>query len=265
MLTAGLGTRLRPADPGARQARDSGCRRAARPAHRAWLAAHGVTDVVLNLHHLPATITAVVGDGSDLAVRVRYSWEQPLVLGSAGGPRQALPILGADTFLIVNGDTLTDVDLSALALIHSSAGALVTLAFVPNREPDRYGGVLLDRDQRDSGSRPGDRYGSFHFVGVQMVERDVFASLPAGQPAQSVGGVYDALIADATGSVRGFVTEAAFLDIGTVTDYWSASWSLDRSRRCQNGCNRLADTHRPERERNRDPSSGTISKWRRTA
>ena len=52
----------------------------------------GVRDLVLNLHHRPASIDARVGDGSDLGVRVRYSWEQP-VLGSAGGPRRALPLL----------------------------------------------------------------------------------------------------------------------------------------------------------------------------
>ena len=51
--------------------------------------APGVTDAVLNLHHLPHTLTAVVGDGSDLGIRVRYSWENP-VLGSAGGPKRAL-------------------------------------------------------------------------------------------------------------------------------------------------------------------------------
>ena len=50
----------------------------------------GITDCVLNLHHLPQTIAAVVGDGADLGVHVRYSWEQPRVLGSAGGPRHAL-------------------------------------------------------------------------------------------------------------------------------------------------------------------------------
>src|SRR5262249_54922192 len=67
---------------------------------------------------------------------------------------------------------------------------------------------------------------SYHFVGVQMVEHTVFASLPPGQPAQSIGGVYDALIATRPGAVCGFVTESSFLDIGTVADYWSASWSL---------------------------------------
>src|SRR5690242_17844140 len=110
----------------------------------AWLAANGVTELVVNLHHRPETLTAVVGDGSDLGARVRYSWEQPRVLGSAGGPRQALAIVGAETFLLINGDTLTDVDPAAVVDAHINAGAQVTLALVPNREHERYGGVTVD-------------------------------------------------------------------------------------------------------------------------
>src|SRR5207302_700123 len=75
---------------------------------------------------------------------VRYSWEQPNVLGSAGGPRLALPLLAADTFFIVNGDTLTDVDPAALYRAHRASGALITLALVPNTSPEQYGGVQLD-------------------------------------------------------------------------------------------------------------------------
>src|SRR5437867_11662461 len=144
ILTAGLGTRLRPltnvrAKPAIPVAGEPMICRII-----AWLASRGgVTDLVLNLHHRPDTIAAVVGDGADLGARVRYSWEQPVVLGSAGGPRQALPILGADPFFIVNGDTITDVDLEALADAHVRTGALVTLALVPNREFDRYGGVVV--------------------------------------------------------------------------------------------------------------------------
>src|SRR5881396_3477572 len=144
VLTAGLGTRLRPlsdvrAKPAIPVAGEPLVRRII-----AWLAANGVTDLVLNLHHLPETLTASVGDGSDLSARVRYSWEQPVVLGSAGGPRQALPIVGAEVFLIVNGDTLTDVDVVDLARAHTRSDALVTLALVPNRRFDRYAGVTLD-------------------------------------------------------------------------------------------------------------------------
>ena len=57
------------------------------------------------------------------------------MLGSAGGPRQALPIVGADTFFIVNGDTLTDLDRARRSPTPRASGALVTLALVPNREP----------------------------------------------------------------------------------------------------------------------------------
>lgn len=227
ILTAGLGTRLRPltdvrAKPAVPVAGEPLIRRIAR-----WLASQGVTDIVLNLHHRPETIAAAMGDGSDLGARVRYSWEQPAVLGAAGGARQALSIIGADTFFVINGDTLTDVDLAALSAAHESAGASVTLALVVNRQPDRYGGVLLDAEQCVTGFAPrGRAEGSFHLVGVQIVRASVFASLPAGQPANSVGGVYDALIARQPGAIRGFVCDAAFWDIGTVSDYWTTSWSL---------------------------------------
>jgi mannose-1-phosphate guanylyltransferase len=228
VLTAGLGTRLRPltlvrAKPAIPVAGEPLVRRIVR-----WLAAHGVTDMVLNLHHLPATLTGVVGDGSDLGSLVRYSWEHPQVLGSAGGPRQALPILGADVFLIVNGDTLSNFDLAVLTDTHSSSDALATLALVPNQEPERYGGVRLDPSSRVTGFVPRGRaaVGSFHFIGVQAVQAAAFQSLRAGQAMNSIGGLYDDLIAARPGSVRGVVREAAFWDVGTVTDYWRTSFAL---------------------------------------
>src|SRR5436190_1495359 len=127
ILTAGLGTRLRPltdvrAKPAIPVAGEPMIRRIV-----AWLVSRGVVDLVLNLHHRPETLTRVLGDGRDLGARVRYSWELPLVLGSAGGPRLARPIVGAGSFLILNGDTLTDVDLRSLADAHAASDALVTL------------------------------------------------------------------------------------------------------------------------------------------
>ena len=228
ILAAGLGTRLRPltavrAKPAIPVAGEPLIRRIV-----AWLTANGVREIVVNLHHLPHTITGVLGDGSDLGASVRYSWEQPLVLGSAGGPRQALSTLGARQFYIVNGDTLTDVDLAALAAEHGRSGALVTLALVPNTEYLRYGGVILAADAQVTGwvSRGPAAAGSFHFIGVQIACADIFASLPAGVPAKSIGDVYDRLLTAQPGSVRGCVVEASFSDIGTVADYWKTSLAL---------------------------------------
>ena len=222
ILTAGLGTRLRPlTDVRAKPAIPV----AGQPIIRriiAWLALHGVDELVLNLHHRPATLTAVVGDGSDLGVRARYSWEQPRVLGSAGGPRLARPIVGAPRFWIVNGDTLTDVALADIARAHDSSGARVTLALVPNREFLRYGGVRLDDEQRVVGftRRGPSAEGSFHYIGVQLADADVFDTLAPGEHASTIGGLYDALLAREPGSIRGFVCDASFFDVGTPADYW---------------------------------------------
>ncbi len=228
VLTAGLGTRLRPltlvrAKPAIPVAGEPLIRRII-----AWLSAGGVTELVLNLHHLPHTLTATVGDGSDLSAHVRYSWEQPALLGSAGGPRLALPIIGArgaDPFLIVNGDTLTDVDLAALAAAHHASGALVTLALVPNVEPHRYGGVRLDANGAVERfvARGAQAEGSHHFIGVQMAAADVFRPLPPGQPVNSIGGLYDEVIAARPGAIRGHVSHAQFWDVGTPADYVKTS------------------------------------------
>ena len=225
VLTAGLGTRCRPltdvrAKPAMPVAGEPMIRRIA-----AWLVSRGVDDLVLNLHHRPQTLTAVLGDGHDLGARVRYSWELPRLLGSAGGPRLARAIVGADTFLVVNGDTLTDVDLVPLADAHAASDALVTLALVPNREFLRYGGVQLDTDGRVTGftRRGPSAAGSYHYIGVQVVAGRAFDGVQAGESASSIGGVYDALIGSRPGSVRGVVSDAAFFDVGTPGDYWRTS------------------------------------------
>lgn len=229
VLTAGLGTRLRPLTYVRAKAAvpvngEPLVRRVV-----AWLAHHGIRDQVLNLHHKPETIAAVVGDGTDLGVRVRYSWEQP-VLGSAGGPRHALPLLvdgGSDRFLVVNGDTLTDASIPAILEAHAASGALVTMAVIPNPRPEKYGGVVVADDGSIAGfTRPGRAERSFHFVGVQVAVRQAFEGLPDGVPAETVGALYPKLIAEHPGSVRAFVTQASFRDIGTPADLLETSLAL---------------------------------------
>lgn len=224
VLTAGLGTRLRPLSLVRAKAAlpVAGTPLVARVI--GWLAAQGVRDAVLNLHHRPETITRAIGDGGDLGVCVRYSWENP-VLGSAGGPRHALPLLG-DRFIIVNGDTLTDLDLPSMIAAHEQSGAMVTMALIPNPRPEHYGGVILDGDcvtgftARQAGAR------NHHFIGVQVVEKSVFASLPDNQAAESVRTLYPLLMKQQPGAVRGFVSQASFDDIGTPRDYYETSLTI---------------------------------------
>ena len=220
VLTAGLATRLRPLSfVRAKAALPIGDRAIVQRILQ-WLGGHGINDAVLNLHHLPHTITRIVGDGATDAVRVRYSWEMP-VLGSAGGPRRALSLLASPTFLIVNGDTLTNVDVTGLVDAHHKSGALVTMAVIPNTEPAKYGGVVADNRGSVTGfTKAGSTDRSFHFIGVQIVEGAAFTSVPDNIPAESVKDLYPTLIAARPGSIRAFITDAEFFDIGTPRDYF---------------------------------------------
>jgi NDP-sugar pyrophosphorylase family protein len=233
VLTAGLGTRLDPLT-----------RLVAKPAVPlgdrtlvehviAWLERQAIADLVLNLHHRPSTIAAVVGDGRHLGVRVRYSWEQPL-LGSAGGPRRALPLLGSDPFLIVNGDTLCDFDLAPLLAAHAASGAEVTMAVVPNPRPEHYNGIAADEMGQVIGFvRRGEKNvdASFHFVGVQVAQARVFAGLRDGEPAETVAGLYREIVAARPGAVRVWPAPTTFLDVGTPRDYLEAARRLGGDRR----------------------------------
>ena len=228
LLTAGLGSRLRPLTYVRAKAAvpingEALVRRVIR-----GLAAAGIAELVLNLHHRPASIAALVGDGSDLGVSVRYSWEQP-VLGSAGGPRRALPLLvdsDDETFLIVNGDTLTDVDIRALIARHRQSGALVTMALIPNPRPSQYGGVVVSADGFVTGFTRAQGQSTWHFIGVQVASGRAFARLEDGIPTESVNALYPRLIAERPGTVAAYLTEASFLDIGTPRDCLETSLAL---------------------------------------
>jgi len=236
VLTAGLGTRLRPLTyVRAKAAVPVNGEALARRVLR-WLARQGIRETVLNLHHHPASIGAVIGDGADLGVRVRYSWEQP-VLGSAGGPRHALPLVtdrtrgGAQTFLIVNGDTLTELDVEAIVRDHRQSGALVTMAVIPNPRPEKYGGVVLDGSSGGGGAirgftRPSPGVESYHFIGIQVADARTFETLADGVPAESVNALYPVLMRERPGSIRAFVCDAPFQDIGTAADYLDTSLAL---------------------------------------
>lgn len=188
-----------------------------------WLVAQRVTDLVVNLHHLPETITAVLGDGSQYGLPIRYSWERD-ILGSAGGPRRALPLIDSDPFVIVNGDTLSDVELQPMIEAHQARGAAVTLALVPNQHTAHYNGVLLDDDDAVVDFIPrGHSEPSWHFVGIQVVSRRVFAALEDGLPAESVAGVYRDLLAAEPGAIRGWRVTDTFVDVGTPRDYLAAA------------------------------------------
>jgi NDP-sugar pyrophosphorylase family protein len=230
VLCAGYGTRL---DPLTRIVAKPAVPLAGRPlvCHIIdWLRQHRVTDIVINLHHRPETLTRELGDGTHLGVRIRYSWEDP-ILGSGGGVRHALPLVATDRFIVVNGDTLCALDLGALVDEHERRHADVTLAVTANAAPERYNGVRAAADGRITGfvARGPAAAGTWHFVGVQVCESRVFAGLPDGVPFETVSGLYRERLAEGWTALRRFRTDARAVDLGTSADYLAAA--LERSGR----------------------------------
>ena len=214
VLTAGLATRLQPLSAVRAKAALPVAGEALVLRILRWLKRSGVTRVVLNLHHRAETITREVGDGAAIGLDLRYSWETA-ILGSAGGPARAIPLLDADRFLIVNGDTLAAVDLNDLAARHVDTNALVTMAAVDG-DP-RYNGIIADDAGRIRafGRDPG----ALHFIGVQAVNAAAFAGVSVETRSETVHGIYPDLIARSPGALRVVRTGVEFFDIGTPRDY----------------------------------------------
>jgi NDP-sugar pyrophosphorylase family protein len=227
VLTAGLGTRLAPLTSLVAKPAVPLAGRTLIEHVLEWLRTQQIVDVVLNLHHLPHTITGVIGDGAHLGMRVRYSWE-PVVLGSAGGPRRALSLMHSDPFLIVNGDTLCEVDINSLRQAFDAYPTDVLMAVVPNPAPLHYNGIVLDDERRVTAFVPkGPKAaGSWHFTGVQIARASVFAGLRDGEPTETVAGIYRAMVAEAPGRVSGLPVQTRFLDVGTPADYLAAAVTL---------------------------------------
>lgn len=227
MLAAGLGTRMRPLTE-----------RRAKPAlpvlnrplilHTLERLAHaGVSDVVVNLHHRPASVRRAVGV-RPFGLRVRYSHERR-ILGTGGGPRRARPLLGREPILLVNGDVLFDFDLRALVARHRRSGAAATLALRPNPDPSRYGPIVTDPSGRvlSLAGRPRGRRGRVSlFTGVHVVDPALFERLPAGA-SDSVRDLYAPLVADG-GFVAGVRVRGAWFDFGDPARYLAAQRRLLR-------------------------------------
>jgi mannose-1-phosphate guanylyltransferase/phosphomannomutase len=111
------------------------------------LAHHGIRDIVVTLHYLAEEIEEYFGDGSEFGVNLEYTVEDT-PLGTAGSVKKAQHLLRDDTFLIISGDALTDVDLTALIQYHRERRSLATLCLTRVESPLEYGVVITDNAGR---------------------------------------------------------------------------------------------------------------------
>jgi MurNAc alpha-1-phosphate uridylyltransferase len=141
--------------------------------HLAALARAGIRDVVINLSWLGDQIRDALGDGGEFGLTICYSEEGSPPLETGGGIFKALPLLGAAPFLVVNGDTFTDVDLTSLQL---SAAADARLVMVPNPPQHPHGDFVLDGELLKAQGGP-----TLTYSGIGIFSPALFAGCTGGQ------------------------------------------------------------------------------------
>jgi NDP-sugar pyrophosphorylase family protein len=185
--------------------------------HLEMLSAQGVTDFIVNLHHLPDTVTRSFGDGSRYGVRIRYSHE-PELLGTAGGVKKMEGWLRAGTFLVVYGDNLMRFGLAPLVEFHRERRAVATIVLFESPEPSTGGVVETDaagRVQRFvEKPAPEEAAGNLINAGIYLLEPAVLTAIPDGQFCDFGRDVFPALLARGE-PVYATKPKAYVQDIGT--------------------------------------------------
>jgi mannose-1-phosphate guanylyltransferase len=193
----------------------------------ALLGAHGVTDVILSVSHMPDVIRSTMGDGGAAGVRLRYVVEaEPL--GTAGGVRNAADLVEGRV-VVLNGDILTDVDLRAMLDAHEARGAKASIYLTPVENPTAYGLVELAADGRVRRflEKPGWDEVTTNTInaGVYVLERELLDLIPKGQ-AYSMEREFFPMLLERHVPFLGHVPRAYWLDIGTAAKYLQAHQDL---------------------------------------
>jgi mannose-1-phosphate guanylyltransferase len=190
-----------------------------------WLQGHGVDEAVLSLGFLSDAVHGVLGDIQS-GMRLRYVHEDE-PLGTAGPVRLAADegIL-AERFLVLNGDVLTDMDLTAEVAQHERTGAAGTLALIEVEDVASYGvvptkenGEVLEFREKSPGPAPTNRINA----GAYVLERSVVDLIPAGRAVSFEREVFPQMVGN---GLYGWAADGYWIDIGTPERYLEATWDL---------------------------------------
>jgi mannose-1-phosphate guanylyltransferase len=190
-----------------------------------WLRSHGVEDIVMSCGHLASGIRNVLGDGSAYGITLRYV-EEPRPLGTGGALKYAAALLD-ERFLMLNGDVLTDIDLTAQMALHERTGAQATLALTPVEDPSNYGlvrtadgGEVTEFVEKPAPDQIDTRNIS---AGAYVLERSVLELLEEDQPASIERDVFPRLVGE---RLYGYVADGYWLDIGTPERYLQGTFDI---------------------------------------
>ena len=233
VLAAGRGLRLRPlTDTTPKALLEIGGRPMIEYPLR-MLAAAGVEEIVVNLHHLGEQIRTMLGDGDRYGVRVHYSPEDS-ALDTGGALARAKALLADAHFALANCDALLDPDLHALWSLHETRGALATLVVRADPQAARYGALDLDATGRVRRflERPVDSTEPLErrmFSGVHVLSPEIFSHMPADGVFSITRDVYLPLV-ERGAPIYGFDYAGYWRDLGTADSLAAAQGDVGRRR-----------------------------------
>ena len=231
VLAAGVGSRLEPLTQHIPKPMVPLANRPAMEHILALLAKHGIIEVAANLWYLPDQIKTYFGDGSNFGVNLHYSEEREL-MGTAGGVRR-LNRFFTDTFMVIAGDALTDINLTELIFFHKQKGALATIAVKPVNDPTHYGVVVTDEDGRIKGfqekPKPEEALSFTANTGIYVFEPEILDLIPSGTVYDFGRQLFPQLVAT-DAPFYAWSTENYWCDVGTHQVYHQANLDIVQGR-----------------------------------
>ncbi len=221
IMAAGLGTRLYPLTGSIAKPMVPILNRPVMEHILALLREHGVTQVAANLHYYPETIRTYFGDGSAFGVDLHLNYEESL-LGTAGGVGAFRAMFHDGTFVVVSGDALTDIDLTAFVAAHRAKGGIASMAVKEVDDPSHYGVVVADGDGRVTGfqEKPSAAEALSHLCncGIYAFEPAIFDYVPEHTVVDWARDVFPLLLA---GDVPFYcwAMEGYWNDVGNIEQY----------------------------------------------
>jgi mannose-1-phosphate guanylyltransferase len=219
VLCAGFGTRLRPLTDQVPKPLVPLCGVPLLRYNFALLKNAGVSEVVINTHHLaPAMEQGAVALARALGIALHVSCEHKQILGTGGGVRRAQGMLGSETFFLLNGDMIFDVDLGAALAAHRKAGAVATMVLAPYPPGATYAAVEVDAEMNvcrvaGRGAPPDPSLTRMHFTGVHVLEPALLSRLPPEGESDINRTAYVRAIHDGA-RVHGFLQQGYWGDLG---------------------------------------------------
>lgn len=203
-----------------------------------YVAKYGFKDVVVNLHHQPESVKEALGDGSDYGVNIHYTLETPKILGTAGALDNARHLLEDDTFVIVNGKLITDINIAEAIETHKKSGAIATMVLKPNIRREKFTEVyqkdgfltgfgdfaqaLSVNELKDTTQ---DLTAPLMFTGIHILEPRVFDYIPRGVYSDIVPTFYNPALKNGE-KIAVHITDANWFELSTIPRYLDISLAM---------------------------------------